>query len=73
MTLFSLLVFLVIGALIFWLVVTYLIPALPAGPVRTVVLIVFIVLCILVLLNVLGFGPNILNTRIGWLPLTAGG
>lgn len=64
MTLLSLIVFLIIGALIFWLVTTYLIPLIPVGPARTAVLIIFILLCILVLLNFIGIGPDLLNTKI---------
>ena len=64
MTIISLIITLVILALIFWLVTQFLIPAIPVGPIRTAVLILFVLLCILVLLQLGGFMPDVLNTKI---------
>lgn len=64
MDLISLLVALLILGLVFWLVVTYILPLLPAGPFRTVAIIIFVLIAILILLSFIGIGPG-LGVRIG--------
>ena len=65
MDLITLLVTLVILAIVFWLVTSYLLPLVPAGPFRTAILVIFILICILVLLSLVGILPPLGSLKFG--------
>lgn len=58
MDIVSLLVFVVVAALIWFLVITYLLPLLPE-PARTIVLVIVVLIAIVWLLGFIGIGPGI--------------
>ena len=65
MDLISLIVVLLVLAIVFWLVTSYLLPLIPAGPFRTAILVIFVLICILVLLSLVGIVPNLGSVHIG--------
>ena len=58
MSLISLLIFIIVLALIFWLVTAYLLPILPQ-PFRTIVIVILVIIAIVWLLSIIGVGPSI--------------
>jgi hypothetical protein len=54
----TLFVYLIVAALVWWLLTGYLLPLLPE-PARTVVLVVVVLIAILFLLSIVGIGPGV--------------
>ena len=58
MSLITLLVILIVFAVIFWLLNTYVFPRL-TEPIKTIVIILVVIIAILILLSFIGIGPGI--------------
>lgn len=58
MSLLTLLMFVIVAALVWWLLTTYLLPVLPE-PFRTIVLVICVLIAILWLLSIVGIGPGL--------------
>ncbi len=58
MDIITLLIYVIVAVLIWWLLTRYLLPLLPE-PVRTIAIVVLVIIAILFLLSIVGIGPGI--------------